>query len=197
MSVIGLVFLIYFAAKTATVWHIIAFSIYGASLILLYTASTLYHLLSLPSKYLNIFRKIDHMMIYVLIAGTYTPICLIPLRGTLGYSLLVAIWLIVVLGIVLKIVWFNAPRWLYTSSYVLMGWLVVLVMPLLVSKVHINAIIWLAAGGILYSIGAVIYGTKWPKLPFKHFGFHEVFHIFILLGSFSHFIMMFFYVMKI
>lgn len=197
MSVIGLVFLVYYAATTATVWHVVAFSIYGASLILLYTASTLYHLLPLSEKGIKILRKIDHMMIYVLIAGTYTPICLIPLRGIWGYSFLIGIWTIAVVGIVLKFVWHSEPRWLSALNYVLMGGLIIIAIYPLSQTIHINAIIWMIVGGVFYIMGAAIYATKWPKIPLKHFSFHEVFHIFVLLGSFSHYIMMHKYVMKI
>ncbi len=197
MSVIGLVFLVYYAAKTATAWHVVAFSIYGASLILLYTASTLYHLLPLSEKGVKIFRRIDHMMIYVLIAGTYTPICLIPLRGIWGYSFLVSVWGVAVVGIILKVLWFNAPRWLYTLNYVVMGAAIIFALKPLSQAIHINAIIWMIAGGFFYIVGAAIYATKWPKIPLKHFSYHEIFHIFILLGSFSHFMIMYKYVMNV
>ncbi len=197
LSITALVLLVYFAVQYATVAHIVAFSIYGASLILLYTASTLYHLLPLAKKGVKLLRRIDHMMIYVLIAGTYTPLCLIALRGVWGYSMLVIIWLIAALGIVLKVVWFNAPRWLSPLSYLLMGWLVVITIPQLIQTVSPAGIAWLAAGGLLYTVGAILYATKWPKIPLKHFDFHAVFHIFILLGSFSHFILMFRYIMPI
>lgn len=197
LSITALVLLVYFAVQYATVAHIVAFSIYGASLILLYTASTLYHLLPLAKKGVQLLRRIDHMMIYVLIAGTYTPLCLIALRGVWGYSMLVVIWVIAAVGIVLKVVWFNAPRWLSALSYLLMGWLVAITIPQLIQTVSPGGLLWLAAGGLLYTVGAILYATKWPKIPLKHFDFHAVFHIFILLGSFSHFILMFRYIMLI
>jgi len=195
LSVAGLCLLIRYASMNGTVWHIVSFSIFGASLILLYTASSIYHLLSVSEKSTRVLRKIDHMMIYILIAGTYTPVCLIPLRGGWGWSLLISIWGIAMIGIILKVLWFNAPRWLYTLFYLLMGWLIVIAFVPLVRTMPIAAMLWLIAGGLLYTVGAVIYGTKWPKLKSKVFGFHEMFHVFVLYGSFCHFWMMFRYIL--
>ena len=195
LSTVGLYYLVRYAAANGTVWHIVSFSIFGASLIMLYTASSLYHLLVVSEKGSVILRKIDHMMIYVLIAGTYTPVCLIPLRGDWGWSILISIWGIAMAGIVLKLLWFNAPRWLYTLFYLIMGWLIVIAFVPLLKTMPAPAMMWLVAGGLLYTVGAVIYGTKWPKLKSKVFGFHEVFHMFVLYGSFCHFWMMFRYVL--
>ncbi len=195
LSVAGLYLLVRYALVNGTVWHIVSFSIFGASLILLYTASSIYHLLSVSEKSTRVLRKIDHMMIYILIAGTYTPVCLIPLRGGWGWSLLISIWGIAMIGIILKVLWFNAPRWLYTLFYLLMGWLIVIAFVPLVRTMPIAAMFWLIAGGLLYTVGAVIYGTKWPKLKSKVFGFHEMFHVFVLYGSFCHFWMMFRYIL--
>ena len=195
LSVAGLCLLVRYASVNGTVRHIVSFSIFGASLILLYTASSIYHLLSVSEKSIRVLRKIDHMMIYILIAGTYTPVCLIPLRGGWGWSLLISIWSIAMAGIVLKVLWFNAPRWLYTLFYLLMGWLIVIAFVPLVRTMPIAAMLWLIAGGLLYTVGAVIYGTKWPKLKSKVFGFHEMFHVFVLYGSFCHFWMMFMYIL--
>ncbi|MDF2532452.1 MAG: hemolysin, partial [Clostridia bacterium] len=164
LSAIGLILMIYYAASEGTVWHIVSFSIFGGSLILLYTASTLYHLLNISEKGVRVLRKIDHMMIYILIAGTYTPICLIPLRGGWGYSMLITIWGIAITGIIMKLLWFDAPRWLYTVFYLVMGWLIVIALWPIAKAVPIAGLMWLVAGGLLYSIGAVIYGTKWPRI---------------------------------
>jgi hemolysin III len=136
-------------------------------------------------------------MIYVLIAGTYTPICLIPLRGGWGYSILITIWGIAITGIIMKILWFDAPRWLYTMFYLVMGWLVVIALWPIIKTTPIGGVLWLIAGGLLYTIGAVIYGTKWPPLKSKIFGFHEIFHLFVLYGSFCHFWLMFRYLLYI
>lgn len=197
LSVVALILLVYYAVLDGTVWHIVSFSIFGASLILLYTASSVYHLLPASEKGTRMLRKFDHMMIYVLIAGTYTPVCLIPLRGGWGWSLLCTIWAIAMLGIIMKVLWFNAPRWLYTVFYVIMGWLAVIAVYPIVRTMPIGAVVWMFVGGILYSIGAIIYGTKWPRLKSKVFGFHELFHLFVLYGSFCHFWMMFRYLLYI
>jgi len=193
-SVAGLVLLVVYGAKYGTAWHVVSFSIFGASLILLYSASTLYHWLPLKPPAREILRKIDHMMIYVLIAGTYTPICLIPIRGGWGWSLFGSIWGLAILGIILKIFWMNAPRWLYTSFYVFMGWLAVIAFYPLVIAISWSGLFWLVAGGVLYSLGAVIYGLKKPSIT-PNFGFHEIFHLFVMAGSLSHFILMWFFIL--
>lgn len=190
LSIVGLVFLIYYGVVKGTVWHIVSFSIFGASLILLYSASTIYHSIKASPKVTKILRKIDHMMIYVLIAGTYTPICLVALRGPWGWSLLIGIWTLAILGIFVKAFWLNAPRWVSTSFYLGMGWLVVIAIIPLGKSMPLGAILWLVAGGLLYTLGAVIYGLKWPKINLKYFGFHEIFHLFVMAGSFSHFWLM-------
>lgn len=190
LSIAGLVVLVCFAAIRATAWHVVSFSIFGASLILLYTASSLYHLLPVSDKVTAVLRRIDHMMIYVLIAGTYTPVCLVPLRGAWGWSLFGTIWGIALVGIIIKAFWMNAPRWLSTGIYITMGWLVVIAFWPLVKTVPAAGIGWLVAGGLMYTVGAVIYGTKWPKITSKVFGFHEIFHLFVMAGSFCHFMLM-------
>lgn len=191
-SIAGLALLIIYAAKYGEgMYDIVSFSIFGVGLILLYTFSSLYHLLNLKEKGTTILKKFDHMMIYVLIAATYTPMCLGPLRGPWGWSIFGVVWGLTAFGIVLTAVWIKAPRWLTTSIYICMGWIVVIMAyPLIKVFMDANAIsslLWLLAGGIFYTIGGVIYGLK--KAPFvtKHFGFHEIFHIFVLLGSFCHF----------
>lgn len=178
-----------------------SFTIFGVALVLLYLFSTLYHLLNLGKKGTNVFRKFDHMMIYVLIAATYTPICLGPLRGPWGWSIFGVVWGLAVLGIILTAVWIKAPRWLTTSIYVGMGWLVVVMAyPLLKTFQELNALpslLWLLAGGIFYTIGGVIYGLKKAPFTTKHFGFHEIFHIFVMLGSFCQFWFIFHYLLYI
>ena len=125
-SIVGMIFLILLAVREGTPWHIVGFSIFGASLILLYSASTIYHMLDISDRVNLILRKVDHMMIFVLIAGTYTPICITALRGGLGWTLLVVIWTAGILGMILKGVWMNAPRWLSTLIYAVMGWMIIL-----------------------------------------------------------------------
>ncbi|MEG6615326.1 hemolysin III family protein [Peptococcaceae bacterium 1198_IL3148] len=197
LSVVALILLVYYAATGATPWHVVSFSIFGASLILLYTASTLYHLLPLSIRGTKILRKIDHMMIFVLIAGTYTPVCLIPLRGPWGWSLLGSIWGIAIVGIIMKAFWLNAPRWLSTLFYLIMGWLVVIAIFPLIENLPADGLAWLVSGGVIYSLGAVIYAFKWPNITNKIMGFHEIFHLFVLAGSFCHFWLMYQYIMHL
>lgn len=187
LSFIGLVILIVFAAIWGDAYDVVSFTIFGVGLFLLYLFSTLYHWLNISEKGINVFRKFDHIMIYVLIAASYTPICLGPLRGPWGWSIFGVIWGFALLGIILTAVWISAPRALTTSIYVAMGWVVlVAIYPLIKVFQEANllySLLWLLAGGIFYTIGGLIYGLKWPKLNFKHFGFHEIFHIFVMLGS--------------
>ncbi|SHI45489.1 PAQR family membrane homeostasis protein TrhA [Lutispora thermophila] len=188
LSVVGMFFLVSSAVSKGSASCIVSVSIFGLSLILLYTASSLYHLLSISKKGIEILRKIDHMMIYILIAGTYTPVCLMGLKDRLGIGLLIGIWSLAIIGIILKLVWFNAPRWIYTSFYVLMGWIVIIAIAPLIRAIPLRGVGLLVAGGIFYTIGAIIYGLRWPLRNNKYFGFHEIFHIFVMLGSLSHYI---------
>jgi hemolysin III len=187
LSVVGLVLLVYRSVLQANPWHITAFAIYGASLVLLYTASTIYHAIPASERWTRILRKIDHSMIYVLIAGTYTPFCLIALRGVWGWSLLTSIWTLTVAGIILTIVWIDAPRWFSTSVYALLGWIAVIPTIPLIRSISAAGMAWVAVGGLLYTVGAIIYGTKWPRINSRLFGFHEIFHIFVIGGSIAHF----------
>lgn len=202
LSVIGLVFLIVYSAKYGEgAWDVVSFTIFGVGLILLYTFSTLYHMLNIGEKGTRVFRKFDHMMIYVLIAASYTPICLGPIRGPWGFSILGVVWGLAILGIILTAVWLQAPRWLTTSIYIAMGWLViVMAYPLLTTFKELNALyslIWLLIGGIFYTIGGVIYGLKKAPFTTKHFGFHEIFHIFVLFGSICQYWFIFRYLLYI
>lgn len=191
LSIVGLVLLILKSIKYGDNYDIIACCIFGAGLILLYTFSSVYHLCNVGEKTTRVLRKFDHIMIYILIAATYTPICLGPLRGGWGWSIFGVVWLFAVLGVILTCVKIEAPRWLTTSIYVAMGWVVVIAIVPMIQTFHLlealNSLWWLLAGGIFYTIGALIYGFKWPKLKNPNFGFHEIFHIFILLGSLCHF----------
>jgi len=174
--------------------HIVSFSVFGVAMILLFTFSTLYHWLPLVGKKLELFRKIDHIMIFVFIAASYTPVCLITLRGAWGLWILVSVWVITLLGFFLKIFWLNAPRVLYTSIYLGMGWLIVIAIFPLMERLPLSALLWTGLGGVFYSVGATIYALKKPDPWPGWFGFHEIFHIFILLGSLTHFLMIYQYV---
>ncbi len=195
LSVWGLIALLRHAANYGGARYLLAAAIFGASLILLYSASAVYHLLLVPEKATMILRRIDHMMIYILIAGTYTPICLIALQGKWGTALLVAVWILAFTGILLKLLWFSAPRWLSTLFYLIIGWLIIVAIFPLTRVVPAIAISWLVIGGVLYTLGAVIYASKWPRISSRIFGFHEIFHLFVMGGSLSHFWLIFRYVM--
>lgn len=184
------------AALYASLESIIALSIFCVSMILLYGASATYHSLNLSGRPLRIFRKIDHMMIFILIAGSYTPICLTVLGGKLGYTLLAVIWGLALFGMILKACWITCPKWFSSVIYIAMGWACVAVFGPLLQVLPTAAFLWLLAGGIIYTIGGVIYALKLPLFNAKHefFGSHEIFHLFVMAGSFCHFIFMYCYV---
>ncbi len=175
---------------------LLAMAVFMASMILLYGASATYHSVNLTGKPLRVFRKLDHMMIFVLIAGSYTPVCLIVLGGTMGYALLALVWGIALAGMIIKACWITCPKWFSSVIYIAMGWVCVLVFGRLVDTLPTAAFLWLLAGGILYTVGGVIYALKLPlfNLKHKHFGSHEVFHLFVMAGSICHFIFMYTYV---
>ena len=186
-SIAGLTLLVVFAALKADVWHVVSFSIFGATLVLMYTSSSLYHGLRLSEKGIAIMRKIDHITIFMLIAGTYTPFCLVPLRGPWGWTLLTVSWSIALAGAFLKLFCFNVPRWISTAIYLIMGWIFVVAVYPLVMALNLSSLIWLALGGLFYSGGAVIYALKRPNPWPNNFGFHGIWHLFVLSGSFCHF----------
>ncbi len=196
-SLIGLIILIIYELNipNSTPLGLVAVIMFGISLILLYTASSVYHLVKSSDKVIKILRKLDHSMIFVLIAGTYTPVCLISLNGKLRWIMFISIWALAVIGVSFKMIWFNCPRWLSTLFYVFMGWIAVFLISPISKAININGIAWLILGGVFYTVGAVIYGTKWPKINSKVFGFHEIFHLFVLAGSFCHYFMVFKYVL--
>lgn len=195
MSVAGLILLLLNSVQSGSIVQILAALIFGISLIGLYSASTVYHWVISNEKIIRILRKIDHCMIYVLIAGTYTPVCLLTLKGKLGIGLLIAIWTLSLIGIFLKIIWMDAPRWLYTSFYLLLGWVSVFFIYPLYLALPGKGIFLLLLGGLMYSAGAVFYILKPEKLRFLKLGFHEIFHMFILAGSIAHYLFVYMYVL--
>ena len=168
--------------------------VFGISLILLYSASATYHLVVSSDKVINFLRRLDHAMIFILIAGSYTPFCLIALNGPTGWILFGVILTTAIAGVCFKLIWFNCPRWISTSIYVAMGWVSVFLISPLHKALSSQGIFLLILGGVFYTIGAIIYATKPKFLNFKYLGFHEIFHIFIILGSLSHFLCVFNYV---
>lgn len=176
--------------------NFLAMAIFMGSMILLYGASATYHSVDLTGRSLRVFRKLDHMMIFVLIAGSYTPVCLIVLGGKLGYTLLALVWGIAAIGMLVKACWITCPKWFSSAIYIAMGWVCVLVFGPLLKTLSAPAFLWLLAGGIIYTVGGVIYALKLPIFNAKHkfFGSHEVFHLFVMGGSICHFIFMYLYV---
>ncbi|UMB59430.1 hemolysin III family protein [Lutibacter sp. A80] len=190
LSIVALVLLVVFASLEGSVWHIVSFSIYGASLIVLYAASTFYHNSKKPKlRYrLNIF---DHASIYVLIAGTYTPFTLVVLDGWVGWTIFGVSWGLAITGVILKLFYIGKYDKISTIAYVLMGWLIVFAIKPLIQNLPIEGLMWLLGGGISYTVGAILYSIR--RIKYNHF----IFHIFVLLGSFCHFITVFFYVLPI
>ncbi|NTV45864.1 MAG: hemolysin III family protein [Chlorobiales bacterium] len=181
LSIVGFISLISQPGTTDDMWRIIAFSIYGSALVLLYLASTLYHSVQKPAlKYF--FRVIDHASIYLLIAGTYTPFLLVSMRNTWGWTLFILIWAIAILGVCFTTIFIRRFRKLSVATYVIMGWLAVLSLHELLTSIPSIGIVWLAVGGIVYTLGVVFY--MWHKLPYHH----AIWHIFVLAGSACHYL---------
>lgn len=194
-GVIGMFMLLSVAIKSKNTMSIIAFIVFGLSMIMLYSTSTIYHFIDKSKKRAKlVMRKLDHIMIFVLISGTYTPICLLVLNKSVGYKLLSVVWTITLIGVFIKIFWISAPRWVSSGLYIGMGWMSILVMMPLVKSMPAGGMLWLVLGGLLYTIGGVIYGLKKPNINKPWFGFHELFHVFVLAGTFCHFIMMYLFI---
>lgn len=187
LSLIGFVYLMFRGWGDST--RVIAYLIYGISLVLLFSASAAYHLIHASDRAMLVLRKFDHTAIYLLIAGSYTPMCLIFFEGFWRFGMLTIIWSMALVGIIVKLFVIKAPRWVTAGLYLLMGWTCVMAIGEMIRTMPAGAFVWLILGGLFYTVGAVIYITR--KLDFKPdvFGFHEVWHLFVLLGAASHFIM--------
>lgn len=181
------------AATNPDQLHVISLTVFIVSMILLYGASTLYHSLNLSEQTNKILKKMDHMMIFILIAGSYTPVCVIVLGGKTGMLLLTLVWGIAIAGILIKAFWINCPKWFSSILYIAMGWLCVLSFTQLINSLSASAFHWLLAGGIIYTVGGIIYAMKLPIFNSRHpqFGSHEIFHLFVMGGSICHFIFMY------
>ena len=173
--------------------HLISLGVFILSMILLYSASTIYHTFGKTLKVHIRLKKLDHMAIYVLIAGTYTPICLIALGGSTGFTMLALIWGLAVIGIIVTGFWVHCPKWFSSAIYIAMGWTCVLAFTQIINSLPMAAFEWLLAGGIIYTVGGVIYALKLPLFNHRHqgFGTHEIFHIFCIVGSICHYILMY------
>ena len=196
MAVFATIPLLVKTAMEANTISLASMSVFMLSMILLYGASATYHSINVSQKIITIFRKIDHMMIFVLIAGSYTPVCLIVLGGRLGYTLLTVVWGIAIAGMTIKAFWITCPKWFSSIIYIAMGWVCLGVFGPLWHTLPATAFLWLLAGGIIYTAGGIIYALKLPIFNSRHayFGSHEIFHLFVLGGSICHFIFMYLYV---
>ena len=188
LSIAGLVVLVVFAATQGDVWHIVSFSIYGSTLILLYLASTLYHSFPQP-RVKRIFKIIDHSSIFLLIAGTYTPFMLTSLRGIWGWSLFGVVWGLAITGIVFKSIFISRFKKVSILVYILMGWLCILVVRQMIEHIPYLGLLWLLAGGLCYTLGVNFYA--WKSLPYHH----AVWHLFVLGGSICHYFSILFYLL--
>lgn len=197
MAIFAAVPLLIKAAHEPERIYILSILVYAVSLILLYAASTTYHTFNKSERINTILKKIDHMMISVLIAGSYTPICLLVLGGKTGLILLSIVWGIAIVGILIKAFWVYCPKWISSVLYIGMGWTCVLAFTQILNSMSAAAFGWLLAGGIIYTVGGVIYALKLPLFNNRHkyFGSHEIFHLFVMGGSACHFIVMYAFVL--
>jgi len=186
LAIIGLIALL--TVSWGAPAKMISVTIYGASLIFLFSASATYHAVNRKDRVLEIFRKVDHAAIFLLIAGTYTPFCVNAFTGFWQWGLLVIIWSLALIGVMIKIFYINSPRWLNAGIYVVMGWLGILGAGQVLTNLPVWVISWLVAGGVIYTLGAVVYSTKMFNFVPGVFGFHEIWHIFVMVAAAAHFI---------
>lgn len=197
MAIFAAIPLIIKAAHEPEPIYVVSITIYAVSLILLYAASTSYHTFICSERIRTVLKKIDHMMIFVLIAGSYTPICLLVLKGKLGIGLCALVWGIALAGIVIKMFFVYCPKWVSSVLYIGMGWVCVLAFGQILNGLTRPAFLWLLVGGLIYTVGGVIYALKLPIFNGKHqnFGSHEIFHLFVMGGSICHYIVMYCFVL--
>lgn len=181
------------AVRDSGHFHVSALAIFILSMIGLYAASTIYHTLDISPRINQMLRKIDHMMIFILIAGTYTPVCMIVLGDKTGWSLLTLVWGIAIVGILINALWITCPKWFSSLIYIAMGWICVLAITKILDSMPKAGFMWLLAGGIIYTVGGIIYALKLPFFNSRHknFGSHEIFHLFVMGGSICHYVMMY------
>lgn len=191
LSILGLIVLLAIAIDNRSARQIVAFSIFGASLVSMYCASAFYHSLTVSERAVAHLRRVDHMMIYILIAGTYTPVCMLLLPAGLGMGLLIAVWSLAALGVFQTLAWMSAPQWFSTAVYIGMGWIAIFVVRPLLAAAPAGFFLWLLAGGVVYTLGAIVHAAKWPRpttgaKPWL-FGSHEIWHLCVMGGSFAHY----------
>jgi hemolysin III len=192
VSAVGLAALL--ITGRSTIGKEVSLLIYGSTLVMLFAASSTYHLVKGSPRVMGILRKVDHAAIYLLIAGSYTPFCYNMFSGFWQWGLLAIVWSLALLGVILKIFIINSPRWLNAAIYLVLGWLIVFAVREMLATLPVGALVWLSAGGILYTLGAIVYATKILNFVPGKFGFHEVWHIFVILGALAHFAAVILYV---
>ena len=197
LAVVGTLPLLLKAAREPDHLHVVTMAVFMLSMILLYLASTVYHTFDVNGKVNRRLKKFDHMMISVLIAGSYTPICLIALHGRTGIVLCALVWAAAIGGILVKAFWINCPKWFSSVLYIAMGWLCIVAIAPIIHSLSKTSFGWLLAGGIIYTVGGVIYALKipWFENHWKNFGLHEIFHLFVMAGSACHFVVMYAFVL--
>jgi hemolysin III len=191
-AVIGLVILLIIGHDDTA--KAISLAIYGLSLVLMLAASATYHLVKAPPQVIKVLRKVDHSAIYLLIAGSYTPICMHFFRGFWQWGFVGIIWGMAIIGIAIKIFIINAPRWVTAGIYLLMGWMSIVAIPEMMATMPASALIWLVLGGLSFTLGAVVYISKKPDFYPEVLGFHEVWHIFVIIGCACHFIVIAYFI---
>lgn len=194
LAVVGFIILLRVANSLASATHFVGYSIFGLSMIFLYAASSVHHLIPKSRSQAKLYQKIDHSMVFVLIAGTYTPICIIALEGISGWILLGVVWSLSVFGIALKFSRKKVSRKISTGLYVAIGWAAVAAIYPIIREISLAGFLWLLAGGIFYTVGAIVFAYRRPNPIPRVFGFHEIFHLFVMAGSLSHFWTIFHYV---
>lgn len=196
LSVFGIIAMLFLiiASDNVTPLTVVSVLAFGVGLVCLYGTSFTYHAAQGDQQKILHLKKLDHAMIFILIAGTYTPFCLLCLTGSMRIAMMVAIWGVALIGIVLKVAWITMPRWLGTGLYIFQGWFALFVLGPLYQALPLPGFMLLVGGGVMYTIGGVIYAIKKPNFS-EIFGFHELFHIFVILGSLCHFICIFFFIL--
>jgi len=188
LSIVALILLVIHAYTHGNIWHVVSFGVFGTSLVILFAASTIYHSSKKPAIRRRM-RIIDHASIYVLIAGTYTPYTLVTLNGSTGWVIFSISWGMALSGIILKLFFTGRYKTISTLMYVLMGWIIIFAIEPLIDNLSSNGLLWLVAGGLAYTLGAILYAIK--KIKFNH----AIFHLFVLIGAFCHFVSVYFYVL--
>jgi len=193
LAIIFMPAMVYKASTADSFLNVFSVTVFMLSMIALYAASTTYHSYDISPSANKLLKKLDHSMISVLIAGSYTPICLVALHNTIGYVMLGIVWGLAFIAIAFKLLWVTCPKWISSCIYLIMGWTCVMAFPQILAAVPFSGFMWLLVGGIMYSVGAIIYALKPVKFNMAHpnFGSHEIFHLFVMAGSLCHYIMIF------